>query len=69
MILSYSPNGTIPWRSEIMKAAPPLGPYYGLQRLAGCDLVIEDLDHLLPLRADASPVADQAHGCCHGNWH
>jgi hypothetical protein len=60
--MGYSPNGANPWRSEILIAPPPLGPCDRLQRLPCRGLVVMDLHQLLPLGADPSPVAHQAHG-------
>jgi hypothetical protein len=40
----------------------PLGPRERLQGLARVDFAGEDLGLLVPIRADAAPVAHQAHG-------
>ncbi len=48
--------------SKIPVAPATLRLGHCFQRLAGLDLVGELLDQLLPVGADAAPVAHQAHG-------
>src|SRR3954449_325218 len=48
--------------SQIPIAPPPLRSGDDLQCFPGRRLTIEDLHHLLPVGADPSPVAHQAHG-------
>jgi hypothetical protein len=48
--------------SQISISPPPLGLRDLLQRPAGRDLIVVDLDPLLPVGANPAPAAHHAHG-------